>query len=838
MKRFVSFLTTAILVMSFGIVQLIGDPGDSSGVKPLRPPTFPSDVPHNQPKRATVNSQDVNVSFLAGNEAEVSIDINPTDPNNLVIVGHAPDGSTMNTFYTTNGGDSWSLVPLGQADDGFIGCCGETRFDPTLAFDDDGNLYVGYGVWWDTPDTIAYVSVIVCRSNDGGASYWRCDTLASDPWPDCPPLYKAMSHDKWHLATGPDPTSSNQAVYMAWTKIADEGGGCAWQVDYQVVVSRGYPDSVFSEPVVINDHAIAGVDTGWGADPAVGPNGEVYVSWYDYDDAWIRCDASFDRGITWGTDVDITPLIIREFRQPITPQPWRGVTPGPTIDTDRTGGTHDGRIYITYMDLTVAGSSDGNIFVRYSDDWAATWSLPVMINDDGGVNSQFLPWLDVDQRSGMVSVVWYDARFDVNNEKVHTFLGTSTDGAISWGNYRLADMPSDQSSSNPDASYNNYLEYIGVTSYQGASFAAWADNSMDPADLDFYFDRFASPLVDCGVCNLPSTPQGEPILEVRADWTFTNTCGTSANDLEFSMANLFGSDVFGARVAAGAPFTAGACIVVTNAEVVVELAGGTVPDGGKVHAELTLCQALTNDIVVTNAYWTLNDNPLCDIPPSGFAVDFPRELYSDVFGHDIAVLNLSPIPLQVRNLEAVADTELVVDLEDVSFTGPHHVVLIGSTPETILPGDTLQDTFETDGSFDGGHVYIRYEISNVTSPSGPGDWDQIIADHPVVYVPPTPVDPAVAPLAHALHQNVPNPFNPTTMIEYQVAGGPIHVRIDVYDVAGRHIKTLVDAHQTAGIQRAVWDGRNSAGQRVSTGVYFYRMRAGRFEQTRKMLLLQ
>jgi hypothetical protein len=100
-------------------------------------------------------------------------------------------------------------------------------------------------------------------------------------------------------------------------------------------------------------------------------------------------------------------------------------------------------------------------------------------------------------------------------------------------------------------------------------------------------------------------------------------------------------------------------------------------------------------------------------------------------------------------------------------------------------------------------------------------------------------DPApTLPKTFALHQNVPNPFNPTTIISYDVpvAGGK--VALQVYDVAGRLVRTLVDGLETPGEKRVTWNGLNSQGNRVATGVYFYRMTAAGFTKTRKMVLLQ
>ena len=94
------------------------------------------------------------------------------------------------------------------------------------------------------------------------------------------------------------------------------------------------------------------------------------------------------------------------------------------------------------------------------------------------------------------------------------------------------------------------------------------------------------------------------------------------------------------------------------------------------------------------------------------------------------------------------------------------------------------------------------------------------------------------PSTFALHQNIPNPFNPTTTITYDVAAGGAHVSIAVYDAAGRLVRMLVAEQQSAGSHGVVWDGRNDAGATVSSGVYFYRMTSGKFTQSRRMVLLK
>jgi len=92
--------------------------------------------------------------------------------------------------------------------------------------------------------------------------------------------------------------------------------------------------------------------------------------------------------------------------------------------------------------------------------------------------------------------------------------------------------------------------------------------------------------------------------------------------------------------------------------------------------------------------------------------------------------------------------------------------------------------------------------------------------------------------ANRLAQNVPNPFNPITTIEFTIKDrAPVTLR--VYNVRGQLVRTLVDGVRAPGIvHRIEWDGRNDAGQRVASGVYFYRLSSREFTRTRKMVLLK
>ena len=95
----------------------------------------------------------------------------------------------------------------------------------------------------------------------------------------------------------------------------------------------------------------------------------------------------------------------------------------------------------------------------------------------------------------------------------------------------------------------------------------------------------------------------------------------------------------------------------------------------------------------------------------------------------------------------------------------------------------------------------------------------------------------VLPYQFELSQNYPNPFNPVTTIDYSVPTRT-HVSIEVFNVLGQRVRTLVNEMKSAGEYRIEWNGSDEAGLSVSTGVYLYRFQAGDVEQTKKMLLLK
>ena len=92
------------------------------------------------------------------------------------------------------------------------------------------------------------------------------------------------------------------------------------------------------------------------------------------------------------------------------------------------------------------------------------------------------------------------------------------------------------------------------------------------------------------------------------------------------------------------------------------------------------------------------------------------------------------------------------------------------------------------------------------------------------------------PTDFALGQNYPNPFNPSTVIPYQIPASA-HVRLEVFNLLGQRLVTLVDAEQPAGVHTAQWDATDAVGRAVGAGVYIYRLGSGGQTVSRRMVLV-
>jgi len=120
--------------------------------------------------------------------------------------------------------------------------------------------------------------------------------------------------------------------------------------------------------------------------------------------------------------------------------------------------------------------------------------------------------------------------------------------------------------------------------------------------------------------------------------------------------------------------------------------------------------------------------------------------------------------------------------------------------------------------------------------------EAILADTEAVVIPVEKGE-VILPKSFSLSQNYPNPFNPNTTIRFEIGVGggnqaAVNTTLKVYNILGQVVKTLVNEPKLPGIYYLTWDGKNEQGEKVSSGLYFYQLRAGNYNETKKMVLLK
>lgn len=210
----------------------------------------------------------------------------------------------------------------------------------------------------------------------------------------------------------------------------------------------------------------------------------------------------------------------------------------------------------------------------------------------------------------------------------------------------------------------------------------------------------------------------------------------------------------------------------------------------------------------------------------------------------VEVLNINDPPSSATLLEP-SDGDTIPDISDaVVFlwtmsedvdgdTMIYSLILAGPGLDTVI-SDILDTVFSFDGSafFQGTSTYrwsVQTADDSITVGSDTSEF------HTPVVVGLT--ETVGLPTVFALHQNYPNPFNPSTTIKYDLPQ-TTKVVLKIYNLLGQNVITLVSKQQPGGYKSVIWNGRNSAGQFVGSGIYVYRIQAGDFVQSRKMLFLK
>ncbi|HPY97331.1 MAG TPA: carboxypeptidase regulatory-like domain-containing protein, partial [Candidatus Cloacimonadota bacterium] len=181
-----------------------------------------------------------------------------------------------------------------------------------------------------------------------------------------------------------------------------------------------------------------------------------------------------------------------------------------------------------------------------------------------------------------------------------------------------------------------------------------------------------------------------------------------------------------------------------------------------------------------------------------------------------------------------------VAAQDPAYPADHYSVMVSTTntqpasftsiyTETISSGNWEQRTLDL--PYAGQNVYIAFRHHNCS--------DQYIMKIDMVEIARSQDADINLPIAlkTALHGNYPNPFNPETTVSFDLAEES-RVTIDIYNIKGQKVKTLINDNLNAGSHRVVWNGKDDAERNVSSGIYFYNMKSGKYTSTRKMILIK
>ncbi len=496
----------------------------------------------------------------------------------------------------------------------------------------------------------------------------------------------------------------------------------------------------------------------------------------------------------------------------------------PAIVSDGAGGAiiawEDPRGLTSGFDVYAArlGGSDGGI-IWHADGVAVCTAAHDQLNPEV-----------VSDGSGGVIVAWDDRRSGADADMYAQRLNPSGTAQWTLDGLAVCTAPGDQIA--PE-----------VVSSAGGAIVAWTDQRSDPGDI------FAQRLNPSGAAQW--ILNGVPVCTAPGEQSFNPRCSEIATDgaggafVTWQDARSGPTDIYAQQVNFNGlvQWTPSGAALCTAVGVQDHASIAYFPEGGT-GAVVTWEDQRTGVDVYALPVPNTPINPLVRLVP------YPNGIIIAPDPH------IWPVHLLFHNVIEAGFTYL-----DITPAGP-------SLPPSFVLGDgRYYNLSTTAGTTDNIEVCIKFDPAalshpaaalrmfeyNVAGPAGP-TWldvttgaaagDSIcgsttsLSTFVIGFPSVTGIGDTPAPASFALHPNVPNPFNPITTIHYDVPAPGADVNISVYDVTGRLVRELVKEHRGAGEWSVQWNGDNDRGQGVASGVYLYRMRAGDFDRTGKMILLK
>ncbi len=387
--------------------------------------------------------------------SETDIRVNYLNPQKIIAASNNISSTGRQAmFFSSNGGATWgqTLLPLNTGD--------SFHSDPTVDWTSDGTA------WSTTIGINAAGTILQMRSykSTNGGSTWTFDATFST----------GSNNDKqiiWvdHSATSP----FKDNLYAIW-----HNGNPAF------INRRTGPAGSWQSPVQISGSETTG--TAIGDDVKTNANGDVFGFFPDTGSQRINVVKSTNGGVSFGAPVRVGSTFA-SFEFAIPADASRQVLVYVSGGAYRTATKNN--VYATWNDLSGAsGCTSGGgpgtnasstcksrIWFARSTDGGATWSSPVKINDQAGLNDQFFPWMVVDETNGKIALSYYDTVGDSTRASTNYYYQSSTDDGVTWSTpFKVTTASTNETTSGADSG-NQYGDYTGLSGISGTFFPVWTD---------------------------------------------------------------------------------------------------------------------------------------------------------------------------------------------------------------------------------------------------------------------------------------------------------------------------------------------------------------------------
>ena len=393
-------------------------------------------------------------------QSETTIAVNGS---NIVVGFNDGDLRGQAVAFSRDAGTSWSYGRL-PSYPGVVGNSG----DPTLAFGPNGRLYHSYLA----ANAVGFLTVALAYSDDGGAT-WNGPVNASASLGGL-----SSSLDKSWLAVDNVPGSPYRGnIYVACTRFTATGQD---SISFVRSADGGNDWSQAAALTTLSASEAAARQMVQGSFIAIGPGGEVYVSWYDSRVDGIRIVESTDGGVTFSQPV--TALSGVGFASSYYIPGTFDVAAFGQIAVDTSSGPNRGAVYVTANALNTTGTPNLDVMLAHSGDGGLTWDPPVRVNNDNTTTSQFQPAIAV-AANGNVGVAFYDRRNDPNDVLTDVYLAISSDAGKTFPTQQRATTENWLMLPTPIGYRTGYHgDYNGIVSSGGSFFLSWGDdrNGTDP----------------------------------------------------------------------------------------------------------------------------------------------------------------------------------------------------------------------------------------------------------------------------------------------------------------------------------------------------------------------